>query len=76
MNIHDRVYRYTERRFQGSGKTEFPRVREVARALRMTQATVMDAIDGDPECRLMSTGHNIVDERDRDYPGSLTVETL
>lgn len=54
MTLADRVYRYGERRFQSSGCTEWPTVREVARALRVRQQQVWDEVDGD-DPRLMGS---------------------
>lgn len=58
MYLHDRVYRYAERKFQKSGMTTFPTVRQVARALKVTQVEVQDAVTGDPECCLMLTSYD------------------
>lgn len=76
MNMHDKLYAYAEAYFQKRQKTEFPTVRRAARALRVKQSDIIDAIDGDPQCRMMHTGHNFVQEGDRDFPGSLFVETI
>lgn len=55
MYLHDRIYRYAERKFQASGKTSFPSVRQVARALKVTQGAVQEAVEGDPCGNLMLT---------------------
>jgi hypothetical protein len=43
-----RVERYVERYFQEHGRTEWPTVRQVARALGLRQADVEQAVDGHP----------------------------
>lgn len=53
MNAYDRIFDYAERSFQRSGQTQFPTVRQVARACRCTQSTVQDAVD--------STGRGCLD---------------
>jgi hypothetical protein len=47
--------RYAERYFHRSGHTEFPTVRQCARALRMRQAEIEELANGDD--RLMLTGY-------------------
>jgi hypothetical protein len=46
MNNGDRIIRYVERMFQRSGCTEFPTVRQIARALRLRQSEVWEWADG------------------------------
>jgi hypothetical protein len=68
---HDRLVAYAERFFQRHAKTEFPTVRAAARALRWNQQRIEDAVDGDPDGRLMLTGFNLTNRR-----GDLFVETM
>jgi len=58
MYLHDRIYRHAEQKFQESGKTSFPSVRQVARALKVTQGAVQEAVEGDPSGDLMLTSYN------------------
>ena len=53
--LHERVYRYAERKFQESGKTTFPTVRQVACALKVTQSAIQEAVDDEPYGDLMLT---------------------
>lgn len=53
----ERIERYVERRFQKSGRTEFPTVRQVARALNLRVSEISEIADaGD---NLMLTYYNI-----------------
>lgn len=61
MELPERVERYVERWFQRSGQTDWPTVRRVARALRVRQVEVEEAVDGHPAGNLMLTGYNIED---------------
>lgn len=45
----DRVIRYAERYFQRSGRTEWPDVRKVAKALRMRQSQVSEIVEQDDD---------------------------
>jgi hypothetical protein len=71
MEIHERVWRYSERKFQKSGKTKFPTVAQVARALKIKQADVEQACE-DSEL-LMLTSYNV---RPEDPLGEHFVETF
>lgn len=42
---YDRIIDYAERAFQRSGQLQFPTVRQVARACRVSQSTVEDAVN-------------------------------
>ena len=54
-----RVERYAERYFQRSGRTEFPTVRQVARALRLRQREVEMAVEDHPTSNLFLTMYNV-----------------
>ena len=54
---HGRVFRYVERFFAKKLRTEWPTVRQVARAFRWTQQRVSDAVDGDPDQRVFLTSY-------------------
>lgn len=66
----DRIERYVERFFQRSGRTEWPEVRRVARALRLRQAEVELAVDSHDNLQLTT-----YDGQD-DPLGDHLVETL
>ena len=66
-HLHERIARYVERSFQKSGMTEFPTVRQVARALGLRQGLVEAAIDDDPTGRLMLTFWYAEDQRLGDH---------
>jgi len=52
-----RLWNYVERKFQNSGKTEFPTVREVSRGTGVSQKNIEEAAES---CEyLMLTGYNI-----------------
>lgn len=53
--LEQRIYNYAERFFQASGGERFPTVRQVARAMKVRQATVYDAVEGWGERGLMLT---------------------
>lgn len=57
MTIAERIERYAERYFQQHGRTEFPTVRRVARALRIRQDEVEQEADGNEN--LMLTRYNV-----------------
>ena len=57
MNLTDKVWRYSERHFQRSGKTKFPTVAQVARSLKVKQCEVEQACE-DSEL-LMLTSYNV-----------------
>lgn len=48
MTLEAKLRRYVERRFKESGNTEWPTVREAARALRVRQAEVEQAAQEHP----------------------------
>lgn len=52
--LTDRLWKYAERHFQRSGKTEFPTVARCARALRKRQAEVAQAVDDCEDLMLTS----------------------
>ena len=58
LSLPRRVWRYSERYFQRSGRTEFPTVRQVARALKVKQTDVEQAIEDDR--LLMLTSYNVI----------------
>ena len=60
MEIRERVYKYAERKFQASGRTEFPTVRQVAKALGVKQDAVKEAIEDDSYGDLMLTSFHTV----------------
>jgi hypothetical protein len=53
----DRLFRYVERFFERAKKTEWPTVRQIARAFGWTQQRVEDAVEGDPEGRTFMTSY-------------------
>jgi hypothetical protein len=57
MSDHDRVFRYVERFFARTGKTQWPTVRQITRAFGWSQARLQDAIDGDPQERLFTSSY-------------------
>jgi hypothetical protein len=59
MHTHERIYKYVERKFQASGCTKFPTVRQVSRALGLKQSVVVEELEGDPEGRMFTTEWNV-----------------
>jgi hypothetical protein len=53
MDAYDRIFAYAERSFQRSGQTQFPTVRQVARACNCPQSLIEEAIE--------STGRGCLD---------------
>ena len=56
---HERLSAYIERYFTQHDRTQWPTVREAAKALRWTQERVESAIDGDPDGLLALTYYNV-----------------
>lgn len=71
-NDNERLYAYAERFFMRHEKTQFPTVREAARALGWRQQYVADVAEGDPDGRMMLTSYFVVPE---DPLGDHFVET-
>lgn len=67
----ERLYNFVEDYFQRSGCTEFPRVRECARKLRISQADVHSLVDDHDD--LMLTYWNA---ENKPKPGDWFVESL
>ena len=59
MNDHERLFAYAEGFFARAQKTEWPTVRQAARALGWTHQRVEEAAEGDPEARLFLSRHNV-----------------
>ncbi len=57
LNDHDRLFGYVERFFARTKHTEWPTVRQVARALGWRQRRVEEACDGDPDGRLFTSSY-------------------
>lgn len=53
-DLGSRIERIAEKRFQASGRTRFPTVREMARSLRVSQADIELAVDDHPNLELTS----------------------
>lgn len=56
-NLSEKLWNYAEKKFQESGKTQFPTVRECAKAMNCRQSDIVRAIE-DSEL-LMQTQWNI-----------------
>lgn len=54
-----RVERYVEGYFQRSGRTDWPTVRQVARAVKLRQREVEMAVEDHPAGNLMLTMYNV-----------------
>lgn len=68
-----RLRRYVEGFFARALRTEFPTVARCAQSLRWTQHRVEQAVEGDPDGRLMMTSHSTIPPRE---PGARFVESL
>lgn len=69
----ERVHRFVEGTFQRSGETRFPTVREVSKALRISQRDVRQHVEDDDE--MMLTYYHM-ERRCEPHPGEYFVETL
>lgn len=71
-DLNQKIYKYTEKKFRLSRYREFPTVRHVAIALKISQRDVVDECESNPFGQLMLTGYDM-----EDYNiGDLNVETL
>ncbi len=62
MRDHQRLSLYVERFFARSGNTEWPTVRQAARALRWRMERVEATCDGDPESELFLSSYHAYPE--------------
>lgn len=76
-NDHDRLFAYVEAVFKCSKNTEWPTVRQVARAFKWMHTEVENAVEGDPDCRMFLSGYNFISDEalERNIIGSLIIES-
>lgn len=54
--MNERIRRYVKRKYVANG--EAPTVRDVSKAVGISQDDVQDEVDGDPQCEMLLSSHD------------------